>query len=476
MSKSNFPKNFLFGSAAAAYHFEGAYNKDGKGPAVADVLPGSPFEGRTEKPEEGNLKHRGVEFYDRYKEDVQLFGDLGLKAFRTSIAWTRIYPTGIEEEPNEAGLQFYDDLFDELISKGIEPIVTITHTAETPLYLADNFNGFANKKVIEYYEKYVRTIVERYKDKVKYWLTFNEINAAAHFPFFSMGVSQDPNTIDAQVKANIMHNIFVANAKAIKIIKEIKPELMVSCTQAIGPVYPLTSKPEDTLAAYFEQRDMLYCTDVLATGKYPVYKQKWFKENGISVDWTDEELSIMAENTVDFVAYSYYMSAVTEAGVKELKDKKSDINILNRKQNPHLETNEWGWQMDAVGLRHILNIIWDRYHLPQMIVENGFSKLEELTKDASGNLTVEDDYRIESLKEHLIQLNEAIGDGVEVIGYTNWAVMDFVSGSTGTMRKRWGFIFVDFYDDGTGTMKRYKKKSFDWYRKVIDTNGQHLFE
>ena len=470
--RNNFPKDFLFGSASAAYHFEGAWDKDGKGPAVADVVPTTQNK-RTEKPEPGNLKHRAVEFYDRYQEDVALFAELGLKTFRTSIAWSRIYPKGIEEEPNQKGLKFYDDLFDELLKYDIEPIITITHSGEMPLYLADNYNGFANKEVIGYYEKYVRTVIERYQDKVKYWLTFNETNGSARMPFFYAGVSQDEDTITEELTQQINHNIFVASAKAIKIIKEINPELQVGCTTIQGLYYPLTSKPEDFMQAYIDNRERLFYTDVHAFGEYPEYKLKEFEEKGFNLDITDEELRILKENTVDFLAYSYYQSGVSSKETS--KEKAEVVNILSRTPNPHLEQNEWEWIIDPEGLRVLLNVLHDRYNLPQLIVENGHSQIEELEEDEDGNLTVLDDKRIDILKQHLLQLNEAIGDGVKVIGYTNWAVMDFVSGTTGTMKKRWGFIYVDFNDDGSGSMKRYKKKSFDWYNKVIATNGDYLF-
>ena len=473
VERNNFPDGFLFGSAAAAYHFEGAWDRDGKGPAVADVVPNGTRQGRTKHPEPGNLKHRAIEFYDRYKEDVALFAELGLKAFRTSIAWTRIYPNGIEEEPNEAGLQFYDDLFDELLSYGIEPIVTITHSGEIPLYLADHYNGFANKKVIEYYKKYVRTIIERYHHKVKYWLTFNEVNISDKMPLFSAGVTQDPSTMDESLHFQVFHNRFVANSEAIKIAKEINPELQLGCTTTIGPIYPLTPKPEDALQAFFETREMLFFTDVHAFGEYPDYKIKEVKEKNLQLDITKEELQLIKDHTVDFVAYSYYNSGVARHDYEDISDK--DVNVISGLRNPELEENEWGWKIDPIGLRHILNIVHDRYHLPQMIVENGFSKIEEPEEDENGELTVIDDYRIDSLRDYLLELNKAIGDGAEVIAYTNWAVMDFVSGSTGKMEKRWGFIFVDYYDDMTGTMKRYKKKSFDWYRKVIESKGDYLF-
>lgn len=473
-SKSSFPKGFLFGSAAAAYHFEGAFDADGKGVAVADVLPGAPYEPRTEKPEPGNLKHTGVDFYNRYKEDVKLFSELGLRSFRTSIAWTRIYPTGIEEEPNEAGLQFYDDLFDELHKYGIEPIITMTHTGEMPLYLSDTFNGFASKDILPYYEKFVRTIVKRYKSKVKYWLTLNEVNGAPHMPFFSAGVSQPVDTIDETVRYQITHNMFLANSLAIKATKEIDPEAMVGCTTVIGPRYPISARPEDAFQAYIETRNQDFFTDVHVWGEYPSHKLKYFKDNNIVLDITEEDKKLLKENTVDYIAYSYYMSGVSQ-DKSDTSREKLDLNQFNQLKNPFLPENEWGWQMDPKGLRYSLNYLWDRYQLPQMIVENGFSKIETPTFDEDGNFELEDDYRIESLKEHLVEVNNALADGVELLAYTNWAVMDFVSGSTGTMRKRWGFIYVDRHDDGTGTLDRYKKKSFNWYRKVIDSDGEELF-
>lgn len=476
MTKKNyFNKDFLWGSAAAAYHFEGAWSQDGKGPCVADVVP-TTQDKRTEKPESGNLKHDAIDFYNRYKEDVKLFGELGLKSFRTSIAWSRIYPKGIEEEPNEKGLQFYDDLFDELIKNGIEPIVTITHSGEMPLYLADNYNGFANKETIGFYEKYVKTIVERYKDKVKYWLTFNEINGTADMPFFYAGVSQAKETITENQMHQIYYNIFLASAKATKIIHDIDPELKVGCTTIQGPYYPLTSKPEDYLAAYFANRDRLAFIDVQVFGEYPKYKLHEFKEKGIELDATDEEWDIIKNNTVDFVAYSYYLSGVTEENQSSDEKMPDVVNVIGDKPNPYLEQNEWGWSIDPVGLRTTLNVINDRYQLPQFIVENGHSQIESLEETEDGTLTIQDDYRIATLKDHLLQLNEALKDGVEVIGYTNWAVMDFVSGTTGTMEKRWGFIYVDFHDDFSGTKDRYKKKSFDWYHDVIESNGDLLFE
>lgn len=462
----------MWGSASAAYHFEGATDQGGKGMAVFDVVPGTQDK-RIDNPEHGNLKHEAIDFYNRYEEDIELFSELGLKSFRTSINWTRIFPNGIEDEPNEEGLQFYDRLFDKLLEKNIEPIVTITHSGEMPLYLADKFNGFASKEVVSYYEKYVATIATRYKDKVKYWLTFNEINGTENMPFFYAGVSQEKDTITEERMEQIYFNIFLASAKATKIIHDVIPDSMVGCTTIQGPYYPKTSKPEDYLEAYLDNRERLSFIDIQVNGEYPIYKINEFKKKNIHIDATAEEKEIIKNNPVDYIAYSYYLSGVSEAGSDE---KIPDVvNIISDQPNPYLKQNEWGWSIDPVGLRTTANIIHDRYELPQLVVENGHSQIEELTTDKNGKLTVLDDYRINTLKEHLLQLNNAIGDGAKIIGYTNWAVMDFVSGTTGTMEKRWGFIYVDRHDDFTGTMERYKKKSFNWYRKVIDTNGEYLF-
>lgn len=473
--KNNFPKDFLWGSAAAAYHFEGAWNRDGKGPAVCDVVP-STQDKRTQTPQSGNLKHRAVEFYDRYKDDVQMFGELGLNIFRTSIAWSRIYPNGIEDEPNEKGLEFYDNLFDELLSNGIEPMVTITHSGEMPLYLADEMNGFSNKKVIEYYEKYVRTIVRRYKDKVKYWLTFNEINGTEDMPFFYAGVSQNKETITEEQMRQIYFNIFLASARATKIIHEENPKALVGCTTIQGPYYPLTPKPEDYWASYQDNRNRLAFIHVQAKGEYPSFKLKELKDKGIELDATADEWLDIKENTVDYIAYSYYLSGVSEANQSEDQKMSDVVNVISHQPNPYLTQNEWGWSIDPVGLRTTLNVIHDQFGLPQFIVENGHSQIEKLEEDESGTLTVKDDYRIRTLKAHLQQLNLAIGDGVDVLGYTNWAVMDFVSGTTGTLEKRWGFIYVDFNDEEKGTMNRYKKQSFYWYKNVIESSGELIVD
>lgn len=466
--KSYFGKDFLFGSAAAAYHFEGAYDQGGKGLAISDVVPGAPSDGRTAEPTSDNLKLKSIDFYHRYKEDISLFGEMGLKVFRTSIAWSRIFPNGDEEEPNEEGLRFYDKMFDELAKYDIIPLVTITHTSEMPLHLAEKYNGFANRKVVEYYLKYVETIVKRYKDKVKYWLTFNEINTILSMPFYQAGVSED-NNITLQEKLQAAHHMFVASAKAIERIKCIDAEAKIGCTFVSTFRYPLTSKPEDVWEAMKQNRYQDFFTDIQVNGEYPWYMERFFKENEINLDITEDDLKAMKRNSVDFLAFSYYNTGVASAEQKRENGTFSDL------KNPYLPQNAWGWHIDAIGLRTVLSYLWDKYKLPMFITENGSSAIEELTEDEDGTLTVKDDYRIELIANHLKQINEAIKDGIEVIGYTTWSAIDFVSGTTGTMLKRWGFIYVDYQQDGSGELKRYKKKSFDWYKKVIETNGEYLF-
>lgn len=471
-NKSHFTKDFLFGSAAAAYHFEGAYNQDGKGVAISDVVPNAPSDGRTKEPTEDNLKLQSIDFYNRYEEDVELFSELGLRCFRTSIAWSRIFPTGIEEKPNEAGLAFYDRLFDKLLSKGIEPIITITHTSEMPLYLAETYNGFANRKLIDFYLKYVETIVTRYKDKVKYWLTFNEINALLGMPFYQAGIDET-NGVTEEEKFQALHHMFVASAKAKQLIKGISPDAQVGCSFISRLTYPLSSKPTDILAAQEENLFYDFFTDIQAFGEYSWFIKKYFKKNEINLSIDTEDMKLLKENTMDFLAFSYYNTSCStydkDAG------EKGKGNIFETVKNPELVEDEWGWQMDPIGLKVFLNHLWNRYQLPMFIVENGFAAIEQLEK-RDEKLTVRDDYRIKLIGDHLKQINEALADGIHVIGYTNWAVMDFVSGTTGTMLKRWGFIYVDYQQDGSGTLNRYKKESFDWYHQVIETNGSSLFD
>lgn len=472
---SSFPKDFLWGGAVAANQCEGAYNVDGKGLSVQDLLPkGIAGERKgiiTTEPTSDNLKLQGIDFYHHYKEDIKLFAEMGFKVFRTSIAWSRIFPMGDEEQPNEKGLQFYDDLFDECLKYGIKPLVTISHY-ETPYGLAKKYNGWLNPKTIEFYKRYCETIFTRYKDKVKYWLTFNEINSLMHAPFTSGGILTPPSRLSEQDLYQAMHHELVASAIATKLAHEIIPDVMVGCMILGVTIYPLTPNPDDVIKTMLHDREILLFSDIHARGKYPGFIKNYFKEKGIKLKMGSDDEKLLAENTVDFISFSYYSSICDAQDPKGAKE--TGGNLSHGYVNPYVKTTEWGWQIDPQGLRYTLNKLYDRYQLPLFIVENGLGAVDELIEGENGEMTVEDDYRIEFLKTHLIEAEKAIQDGVELLGYTSWGCIDLVSASTSEMKKRYGYIYVDRNNDGTGSLKRYKKKSFYWYKKVIETNGDSL--
>lgn len=465
-----FPEGFLWGGAVAANQCEGAYDEDGKGLSVQDVLPHGIRGERTEAPTSDNMKLRGIDFYHRYREDIRLFAEMGFKVFRTSIAWSRIFPNGDEDRPNEAGLEFYDRVFDECHKYGIEPLVTISHY-ETPLHLAEKYNGWTDRRMIGFYETYVRTIFERYKGKVKYWLTFNEINSILHAPFMSGGISAPADTLTEQDLYQAAHHELVASALATKIAHEIMPDAKIGCMILSMPTYPLTPSPDDVIAVMEAEHKNYFFGDVHVRGRYPGYMKRYFREHGIEIEFAPGDEEIL-KNTVDFVSFSYYMSCCASAD--ETKQKRGNGNLLGGVPNPTLKASEWGWQIDPKGLRYVLNMFWDRYQKPLFIVENGLGAVDILTEDEHGNKTVEDDYRIQYLHDHLVQVGEAIRDGVDVMGYTSWGCIDLVSASTAELKKRYGYIYVDRNDDGSGTMERYRKKSFYWYKDVIASNGENL--
>ena len=467
---SRFPEGFLWGGATASNQFEGAYNEDGKGLSIQDIMPNGIRGPISEEPTEDNMKLIGIDFYHRYKEDIKLFAEMGFKTFRLSIAWSRIFPNGDDKEPNEKGLEFYDKVFDELAKYGIEPLVTLSHY-ETPLALAKNYDGWVDRRVIGFFENYVRTVFTRYKDKVKYWLTFNEINSALHFPLMSAGIWTPKEKLSKQDLYQAMHHELVASALAVKIGHEINPEFKIGCMILGVPNYPLTPMPSDVLKAMEQDRSNLFFADIHARGEYPKYMNRYFKENNIEIKFEEGDKEIL-KNTVDFISFSYYMSSCATADPE--KNKAGKGNLISGVPNPYLKASDWGWQIDPEGLRYILNFFYDRYQKPLFIVENGLGAIDELITDENGNKTVNDDYRINYLNDHLVQVAEAIEDGVELMGYTTWGCIDLVSASTAELRKRYGFIYVDRNDDGTGTLERYKKKSFDWYKEVIATNGGSL--
>ncbi|MGQ9413350.1 6-phospho-beta-glucosidase [Streptococcus pluranimalium] len=472
-----FPDGFLWGGATAANQVEGAYDVDGRGLANVDVVPIGedrfPIIAGQKKMfdfEEGYFypAKGSIDFYHNYKEDIALFAEMGFKTYRMSIGWTRIFPKGDELEPNEAGLQFYENVFKELRKYDIEPLVTITHF-DFPMHLIEAYGGWRNRKVIEFYERLCKVIFNRYKGLVKYWLTFNEINMILHAPFMGAGLYFEEGENQEQVKYQAAHHELVASAIATKIAHEVDPENKVGCMLAAGQYYPNTAHPRDYWAAMQEDRENYFFIDVQARGEYPNYAKKKFERLGLNIEMTDEDLALLKEHTVDFVSFSYYSSRVA-SGDPEVNEKTAG-NIFASIKNPYLEASEWGWQIDPLGLRITLNTIWDRYQKPMFIVENGLGAVD--TPDENGY--VEDDYRIDYLRSHIETMNQAINeDGVELLGYTTWGPIDLVSAGTGEMKKRYGFIYVDRDNQGNGTLERSKKKSFDWYKKVIASNGTDI--
>ncbi|WP_347707752.1 6-phospho-beta-glucosidase [Clostridium sp. 1001275B_160808_H3] len=467
--RSMFNDNFLWGGAIAANQCEGAYLEDGKGLSIQDIMPNGIMGPISEDPIEDNLKLIGIDFYHRYKEDIKLFAEMGFKVLRFSIAWSRIFPKGDESEPNEKGLEFYENVIDECLKYGIEPLITLSHY-ETPLHLAKVYDGWRDRRLIKFFENYCRVVFERYKGKVKYWLTFNEINSVLHFPLMGAGILTPKDKLTKQDLYQAAHHELVASALAVKLAHEIMPNAKVGC-MVLGVVnYPMTPNPDDMIASMERDRDLMFFTDIHVRGKYPSYTKKLFKELGISIKMEDGDEEIL-RNTVDFISFSYYMSKCTAKDIN--KYEKGRGNLTSGVKNPYLKESEWGWQIDPQGLRYICNYFYDRYQKPLFVVENGLGAIDKLV-EVNGEKTVLDDYRIQYLNDHLVELGKAIEDGVEVMGYTSWGCIDLVSASTAELKKRYGFIYVDRNDDGTGSLERYKKKSFYWYKEVIESNGENL--
>ncbi|WP_330363642.1 glycoside hydrolase family 1 protein [Enterocloster citroniae] len=470
MSRIQFPEHFMWGGAVAANQCEGAYRADGKGLSIQDIMPRGIKGEPTREPTVDNMKLVAIDFYHRYKEDIAMFAEMGFQVFRLSIAWTRIFPNGDDEKPNEKGLQFYDDVFDECRKYGIEPMVTISHY-ETPLHLAKKYDGWRSRKMIEYYMKFCNVIFERYKDKVKYWLTFNEINSILHQPLISGGILTPKEKLTRQDLYQAIHHELVASAKAVKMAHEMMPQAKVGCMILAMPTYPLTSRPDDVLAAMKAEQKNYFFADVQVRGRYPKYLDTYLKKEGVSIQMEpgDEEA---LKHTVDFISFSYYVSVCESADPME----KGEGNLIGGLKNPYLKSSEWGWQIDPVGLRIVLNQYYDRYQKPLFIVENGLGAVDRLVKDEQGQWTVNDNERIEYMRRHLVEVGRALEDGVDIMGYTAWGCIDLVSASTAEMRKRYGLIYVDRDDNGKGSLKRYRKKSFYWYQRVIHTNGLSLME
>jgi 6-phospho-beta-glucosidase len=466
---SPFPSGFLWGGATAANQMEGAYDEGGRGLSIQDVLPQGMVGPRTQAPTPDNLKLVGIDFYHRYAEDIALLAEMGFTVFRLSIAWSRIFPHGDDEVPNGEGLAFYDAVFDELARHGIQPLVTISHY-ETPLALAEKYNGWVSRDLIRLYERYVRVLFDRYGAKVKYWLTFNEINSVLHEPFMNGAIDTPKDKLSATDLYQAIHHELVASALATKIAHEEMPDAKVGCMILALPTYPLTPDPDDVVAVMEADHTNLFFGDVHARGTYPGYMLRHLRAQGIELDVTDEDRELLT-HTVDFVSFSYYFSVCETAD--PVRKAGSGGSMFGGVANPTLTASDWGWQIDPAGLRIVANQYWDRWQKPLFVVENGIGARDRLV-ELDGVRTVLDDYRIDYMNDHLVQLAEAIADGVEVWGYTSWGCIDMVSNSTGQMSKRYGVIYVDRNDDGSGSLARYRKKSFDWYGEVIRSNGANL--
>lgn len=476
-----FPEGFLWGGATAANQVEGAYDLDGKGLSTADMVRYIPKAERTKDhaldvtreeieailsgKEEGRFPKRdGIDFYHHYKEDIALFAEMGFKVFRLSINWARIFPNGDDAEPNEAGLRFYDDVFDECLKYGIEPLVTLSHY-ETPLQLTLKYNGWADRRVIGFFMNYAETVFKRYRSKVKYWLTFNEINVITLSPYTGGGVLVENAENKLQLCYQAAHHQLVASSLATKLAHEIIPGSQVGCMLARMATYPATNNPDDILKAQKLNQMNLFFTDVHAKGEYPFFMKRYFEEKDIHIQKEVGDDEILKAHTVDFISFSYYMSLSTTSSPEA---QTSSGNLMGGVKNPYLETSDWGWQIDPKGLRYTLNDFYTRYELPLFIVENGLGAYDEVEADGS----IHDEYRIDYLRKHIEQMQEAITDGVELLGYTSWGPIDLVSASTSEMSKRYGFIYVDQDDDGNGTLARSRKDSFFWYKQVIESNGE----
>ena len=493
MSNCAFQNGFLWGGAVAANQWEGAWLEDGKLADVTDIVvginsqePGLVWNEDTSKwemkldPNKVYLSHEAIDGYHRYKEDLKLMADMGFNCFRTSIAWGRIFPNGDDEKPNEAGLKFYDELFDEMKRLGMEPVITLSHY-ETPLNLLINYGGWINPKTIEFWKKYVSTVIERYKGKVKYWLTFNEVNNLYRRPMISAGVlstkpfdKTNPLVVSEEEKWQAYMNIVIGNAWTVKIAHEIDKDAKVGCmlTCSCVATYPYSCDPQDVMGAYQLQRiSNYYFGDAFCLGIIPGYVKRIWREANIQPVYTEDDLKLVRENTVDYFAFSYYRSGTYSHEVENAYD----TGGIKGKKNPYLKEESpepWCWPVDPVGLRYVLNVLSDRYHLPLFIVENGIG-LDEKPDEQN---KIKDSFRQRYIRSHLEQVNEAILDGVDVMGYLYWGPIDIVSAGTGEMKKRYGFVYVDRHNDGTGSLKRMKKESYDWYHDVIISNGRCLFE
>lgn len=473
------PDNFLWGGATAANQCEGAYREGGRGLSSVDVIPFGPDRMPVAR---GQMKmlacdsehsypaHEAIDMYHHFKEDIALFAQMGFKCYRLSVSWTRIFPNGDDEMPNEEGIRFYNDLFDECLRNGIEPLVTICHF-DTPVALIKKYGGWKDRRMVDAYLRYCEVLFRQYGKKVKYWITFNEINMLLHMPFMGAGIVFEEGENPEQVKYQAAHHELLASAKAVKLAHEIMPDAKVGCMLAAGQFYPYTCAPADVYKAMEYDRDNYFFIDVQARGTYPIWAVKRMEKAGVRIQTEAGDEDILKAGVVDFVSLSYYCSRCISSDPEILKNKSRGNAVINAVINPYLKSSEWGWQIDPLGLRITLNTLYDRYGKPLFIVENGLGANDAVEEDG----TIHDPYRIDYMREHIKAMMEAVNeDGIPLLGYTCWGCIDLVSASTGEMKKRYGMIYVDKQNDGSGDLKRLKKDSFYWYQKVIRTNGEDL--
>lgn len=469
---------FLWGGAVAAHQLEGSFQEGGKGISIADVMTAG-GNGIDREITDGIIagknypNHTAIEFYQNYKEDIKLFAEMGFKCFRTSIAWTRIFPNGDEELPNEAGLKFYDDMFDTCHQYGIEPVITLSHF-EMPYRLVKEYGGFRNRKCIDFFVKFAKVCFERYQNKVTYWMTFNEINNQTNYvtdwaPFTNSGIVYKEGENREAIMYQAAHYELVASAQAIRIGKEINPNFKIGCMIAMTPIYPYSCMPEDMMMSVSAMQKRFWFADVHVRGHYPNYIKKYLERKEIKLDITAQDEKDLKEGCVDYIGFSYYMSFAVECGEENAEyEYREDKSLVD---NPYIKKSEWGWPVDPEGLRYSLNWLYDRYELPLFIVENGLGAYDKKGTDG----VIHDDYRIEYLREHIAAMKRCVEkDGVEVMGYTPWGCIDLVSAGSGEMEKRYGFIYVDKDNKGEGTLGRERKDSFHWFKHVIETNGEEL--
>lgn len=480
MSNKGFPEGFLWGGATAANQCEGGYDQGGRGLSSVDVIPFGPERMAVARGDKEMLScqegysypsHEAIDMYHHYKDDIRLFAEMGFKCYRMSIAWTRILPKGDDDIPNEEGLRFYEEIFKECKKYSIEPLVTIDHF-DTPIELIKKYGGWKDRRMIDAYMKYCEAIFTRYKNLVKYWITFNEINMLLHMPFMGAGILFKEGEDRQTILYNAAHHELLASARAVRLAHEIMPDCSIGCMLAAGQFYPFSPDPKDIWDGLQKDRDNYFFIDVQARGTYPVWAWKRMEEAGVKLSLKPEDEQILREGTVDFISFSYYSSRCTTADPEIFeKNQRSGNAVFKAIVNPYLKSSEWGWQIDPLGLRVTINTLYDRYQKPLFIVENGLGATDRVEEDGS----IHDPYRIEYMKAHIEAMRDAVNiDGIPLLGYTSWGCIDIVSASTGEMKKRYGMIYVDKDNEGNGTLERRRKDSFYWYKKVIESNGAEL--